>query len=219
MTFESSKNLSAVGALLMVIGFLGGAVPYGGILSFLSLLGVILLLIGLKGLANFYNEQGIFNNVLYSIITCIVGVVVAVGAVVISAVSALADLGIDIDNIDDWDTLGTDLGAIFTDFSDFGAIWSLISAVIIGVIILFVVLIISMYFFRKSMDQLSTKSGIGLFGTAGLLMLIGAVIPIIGLVLIWVGLILATVAFFQMKPNTTKSASTTQPPPPSQPPS
>jgi len=199
MTFESSKNLSAVGALLMVIGFLGGAVPYGGILSVLSLLGVILLLIGLKGLANFYNEQGIFNNVLYSIITCIVGVVVAVGAVVISAVSALADLGIDIANINDWDTLGTDLGAIFTDFSDFGAIWSLISALIVGIIILFVTVIISMYFFRKSMDQLSTKSGIGLFGTAGLLMLIGAVIPIIGLLIIWIGYILATVAFFQMK--------------------
>lgn len=196
MTFESSKNLSAVGALLLVIGSLSSVVPYVG---FLSLLGVILLLIGLKGLANFYKEQGIFNNVLYSIITCIVGAVVAVGAVVISAVSALADLGIDIANIDEWDTVGTDLGAIFTDFSDFGAIWNLIGAVIVGVIILFVTVIISMYFFRKSMDQLSTKSGISLFGTAGLLMLIGAVIPIIGLLIIWIGYILATVAFFQMK--------------------
>ena len=136
---------------------------------------------------------------MYSIITCIVGAVVAVGAVVISAVSALADLGIDIANIDEWDTVGTDLGAIFTDFSDFGAIWNLIGAVIVGVIILFVTVIISMYFFRKSMDQLSTKSGISLFGTAGLLMLIGAVIPIIGLLIIWIGYILATVAFFQMK--------------------
>ena len=196
MTFESSKNLSAVGALLLVIGSLSGVVPYVG---FLSLLGLILLLIGLKGLANFYNEQGIFNNVLYSIITCIVGAVVAVGAVVISAVSALTDVGIDITDVNDWDTLGTDLGVIFTDFSDFGAMWNLISALVVGVIILFVTIIISMYFYRKSMDQLSTKSGIGLFGTAGLLMLIGAVIPVIGLLLIWIGFILATVAFFQMK--------------------
>ena len=196
MTFESSKNLSAVGALLVVIGSLSGVVPYVG---FLSLLGLILLLIGLKGLANFYNEQGIFNNVLYSIITCIVGVVVAVGAVVISAVSALTDVGIDITDVNDWGTLGTDLGVVFTDFSDFGAMWNLISALVVGVIILFVTIIISMYFYRKSMDQLSTKSGIGLFGTAGLLMLIGAVIPVIGLLLIWIGDILATVAFFQMK--------------------
>ena len=68
-----------------------------------------------------------------------------------------------------------------------------------GLIIFYVVLIISMYFLRKSMNQLSTKSGIGLFGTAGILVLIGAVIPVIGLLLIWIGFILATVALFQMK--------------------
>jgi len=182
----------------MVIGFLGSAVPYAGILS---LVGIILLLIGLKGLANYYNEQGIFNNVLYSIITCIVGVVVAVAAVVISAVSALASLGIDLATIEDWATLGTELGAIFTDFSNFGAIWTLISALIVGLLILFVTVVIAMYFFRKSMNQLSLKTGVGLFGTAGLLMLIGAVLSIIlvGLLLIWIGYILATVAFFKMK--------------------
>jgi uncharacterized membrane protein len=198
MTFESSKMLSAVGALLMVIGTLGSVVPYAGILS---VIGIILLLIGLKGLANFYNEQGIFNNALYSIITCIVGVVVAVAAVVISAVSALASLGIDLATIEDWATLGTDLGAIFTDFGNFGAIWTLISALIVGLLILFVTVILAMYFFRKSMNQLSSKTGVGLFGTAGLLMLTGAVLSIIlvGLLLIWIGYILATVAFFKMK--------------------
>ena len=198
MTFDSSKNLSAVGALLMVIGFLGSLVPYAGILS---LVGLILLLIGLKGLADFYKEQGIFNNALYAIITGIVGVVVTIGAVVLSAVSAFASLGIDLANIEDWATLGADLSAIFTDMSNFSAIWTLLGAVVVGLLILFVFVIISMYFFRKSMNQLSEKSGIGLFGTAGLLMLIGAVLTIIaiGVVLIWIGLILATVAFFRMK--------------------
>jgi uncharacterized membrane protein len=66
---------------------------------------------------------------------------------------------------------------------------------------MFVFAIISMIFMRKSMNQLSSKSGISLFGTAGLLMLIGAVLTIVGLglILIWIGLILATVAFFRMK--------------------
>ena len=49
------------------------------------------------------------------------------------------------------------------------------------------------------MNQLSEKSGIGLFGTAGLLMLIGAIIPVIGLLLIWIGLLLAMVGFFQLQ--------------------
>lgn len=196
MTFESSKTLSAVGALLIVIGAaLGFVVSFSGILS---LIGIILLLIGVKGLANFYKEEGIFNNALYSIIIAIVGCVVGIGVIAASAVAALADLGINWANIENWANIGTDIGTVFADF-DFSAIATLLGALLAGLIILWVVLIISMYFFRKSMNQLSTKSGIGLFGTAGLLMLIGAAIPVIGLLIIWIGGILATVAFFQMK--------------------
>ena len=196
MTFESSKNLSAIGALLIVLGAVIGIVwSFSGVLS---LIGIILLLIGLKGLASFYKEDGIFNNALYSMIIAIVGSIVAVGVTVVSAVSALADIGIDWANIEDWANVGTDLTNVFTDLN-INAIMDLLGALVIGLIIFYVIIIISMFFIRKSMNQLSTKSGIGLFGTAGLLMLIGAVIPVIGLLLIWIGVILATVAFFQMK--------------------
>jgi len=196
MTFESSKNLSAIGALLIVIGaVLGFVVEFSGIIS---LIGIILVLIGLKGLANFYKEEGIFNNALYSILIGIGGCVIGVGVVAVSAVSALADLGIDWANIEDWGNVGTDVGTVFTDF-DFNGIISLLGALLVGLIIFYVVMIVSMYFLRKSMNQLSTKSGIGLFGTAGILVLIGAVIPVIGLLIIWIGFILATVALFQMK--------------------
>ena len=77
----------------------------------------------------------------------------------------------------------------------------LVSGVIVGLVLLFGFLIIAMFFVRKSLTQLSSKSGIGLFGTAGLVMLIGAVLTIIvvGLIVIWIGLILATAAFFMMK--------------------
>lgn len=197
MDFGTSKNLSAIGTLLMVIGVIP-LIPYGGILA---LIGLILLLIGIKGLANYYNEQGIFSNVLYSIIIAIVGGVVAVVAVVTSALSALADIGIDLATLEDWANAGTEIGNIFTDVTDLSAFMGLIGAVLVGLVILFVVLIISMYFNRKSMNQLSEKSGIGLFGTAGLLMLIGAVLSIIviGFVIIWIGLILAMVGFFQLR--------------------
>ena len=196
MTFETSKNLSAIGALLLVIGaVLGFAWSFSGIVS---LIGIILLLIGLKGLANFYKEDGIFNNALYSIIIAIVGFIVGIGAVVVSAVEALSDLGIDWANIEDWANVGTEVTTVVTDF-DFSVLTSLLGALLIGLIIFYIVLIVSMFFFRKSMNGLSSKSGIGLFGTAGLLMLIGAVIPIVGLLIIWIGAIIATIAFFQMK--------------------
>ena len=96
------------------------------------------------------------------------------------------------------------LGTVFTDF-DFSAILSLLGALLVGLLIIFVFFIISMFFLRKSMNQLSTKSGIGLFGTAGILVLIGAVIPVIGLLIIWIGFILATVALFQIKKEETKA--------------
>jgi len=196
MTFESSKYLSAVGALLIVIGAVAGfVISFSGILS---LVGIILVLIGVKGLANFYKEQGIFNNTLYSMITIVVGCVVSIGVIAASAVAALADLGINWANIEDWANIGTDVANVFTDF-DLSVIGALLGALLIGLVILWVAFIISMYFLRKSMNQLSEKSGIGLFGTAGLLVLIGAVIPGIGLLLIWIGFILATAAFFQMK--------------------
>ena len=201
MTFETNKNLSGIGALFIVIGFIGSLVPYVGLLA---LIGVILLLIGLKGLSNYYKEEGIFNNALYSIISAIVGGVVAVAALAITAVSALASIGFDFNDINDWATVGSEIGSYFANLN-FNAIWALISAVVLAVVILFVFAIISTYFFRKSMDQLSSKTGVGLFGTAGLLMLIGAVLSIIavGLLLIWVGFILATIAFFQMKEKQT----------------
>jgi uncharacterized membrane protein len=200
MTFESSKNLSAVGALLLVIGpVLSIFWSFSGIVS---LIGIILLLIGLKGLANFYSEDGIFNNALYSILIGIVGCIVGVGIVAVSAVSALADIGIDWANIEDWANVGTDVANVVADF-DFSVLPTLLGALLIGLIIFYVVTIIAMFFLRKSMNQLSSKSGIGLFSTAGLLMLIGAVIPGIGLLIIWIGAILATVAFFQMKQEST----------------
>jgi len=198
MDFDTSKNLSGIGALLIVIGFLGSMVPYAGILS---LVGVILLLVGLKGLASFYKEDGIFNNALYAIIASIVGVVVAFATIVITAVATLASIGIDLNNIEDWANIGTEFGNYFADFANFSELTTLIGAVIIGFVILFVFAIIAMIFFRKTLTELASKSGVGLFGTAGLIMLIGAVLTIIGvgLLLIWIGFILLTVAFFQMK--------------------
>jgi uncharacterized membrane protein len=205
MTLESSKTLGGIGALLIVIGSLGFAVPYAGILT---LIGLILMLIGLKGLADFYKEGGIFNNALYSIILAVVGVVVAVATLVVTALAALASIGIDLSNVTDWTTFGSALANRFTNFGDFSAIWTLVGAVVAALVILFVFAIIAVVFFRRSLNQLSSKTGVGLFGTAGLLMLIGAVLTIvvIGLLLIWIAWILVAVAFFQIRAQPTQAA-------------
>ena len=213
MTLESSKNLGGIGAILIVIGMLGFAVPYAGILA---LVGLILLLIGLKGLADYYKEGGIFNNALYAIILAIVGGVVAIATVVVTALAAFSSIGIDLANVTDWTTFGTELTSRFTDFTNFSAIWTLVGALVAALVIIFVFAIIAVIFFRKSLKQLSSKTGVGMFSTAGLLMLIGAVLTIIviGAVLIWIAWILVAVAFFSIRAQPTQPTQTAPPPPP-----
>ena len=196
MTFESSKNMSSIGALLIVLGTFGSILPFAGLLS---LVGGIILLIGLRGFAHLYNEEGIFNNVVYSIVIMIVGVVVTVAIMAITAASALMAMGVDLSNLNELPNVGANLTAYFTDFSNITI--TQITAIIVGLAVLVVFFVISMYFNKKSLDLLKNKSGTTLFGTAGLLMLVGAVLTIVvvGVILIWIGYILATIAFFQMK--------------------
>ena len=173
MDFQTSKNLGGVGALLLFIGPLFSYAHFLG--GLLSPIGFILLLIALKGFADYYKDAGIFNNALYSFITCIVGVVLAAGVFMATAFAVLADIGIvDWTNTAEWTSA-------FTSEIAFDTLLKLLGGGIIALVILYVFVILTAWLYRKSLVKLASKTGVGLFGTAGLLFLIGAVIPIIGL--------------------------------------
>jgi uncharacterized membrane protein len=190
--------LGGIGALLLVISpltFVAGA--FGGLLG---LVGLILVLIAMKGLSDHYMEAGIFNNSLYGVIISIIGVVVFLAALFVTAISFFSDY------------LGVDLSTAFSDPTAFSSIdWvniltfsdvmDFVTGIIISVVVLFIFAIIAAIFYRKSLTSLAERSGVGLFGTAGLLLLIGAVLTIIaiGFIIIWIALILLLVAFFQIK--------------------
>jgi uncharacterized membrane protein len=199
MTLESSKTLGGVGAILVVIGFLG-LFAYG-YTALLSLIGIIITLIALKGIADHYNEAGIFNNALYGFITLIIGVVAFIATVIVMILMAISNIDID------W----TNPTAIQQYFMDMNNLWSIIGTLIAALVVLFIFVIISAIFFRKSLTSLSTKSGEKIFETAGLLWLIGAVLTIIliGFIVIGIAWILIAVGFFSIKPT-----APPQPPPP-----
>lgn len=207
MNFETSKNLGGVGAILMFIGFVLPTAT-GGFGSLLSLVGLILVLAGLKGLADYYNDQGIFNNFLYGTITGVVGVVIAGITFVFVVITMLEDFlyGLFPTWNGDWTTLPgltPDIGGFIpTD------ILSFLAGILIVLAILFFTAIVVAIFMRKSFNLLSAKSSVGLFGTTGLLLLIGAVLTIIviGFILIWIAVLLLAIAFFQMKPQQTQPA-------------
>lgn len=207
MTLESSKTLGGVGALLMLISPFAGFVA-GAFSSVLGLIGLILVLIAMKGLADHYKEGGIFNNSLYGVILTIIGGVIFVATIIIGAVGLLSDLNLD------WERLSTDPSAFsavdWQGLTDFNIIWDNLAIILAGLVILFIFIVIAAIFYRKSLTTLAQKTGVGLFGTTGLILLIGAVLTIIaiGFLLIWVAVLLLTVAFFSIKTEPTQQSPT-----------
>ena len=208
MTLQSSKTLGGIGALLMVIS------PFAvsGFSLLIDVVGLILVLIAVKGLSDHYKEPSIFNNSLYGVILSIVGVVIFVAALFVIAISFFTNV------------LGVELSTAFSDPTVFANIeWTEamildnlldhLAALIGSFVMLFIFVVVATIFYRKSLTTLAEKTGVGLFGTAGLLLLIGAILTIIviGFLLIWIALILLTVAFFRIRTEPTQPPAPTPP--------
>jgi uncharacterized membrane protein len=196
VTLESSKNIGGIGAILMFIGVLVSGYSYG----IVTLVGLILVMVAMYGLASHYRESGIFNNALYGVITAIVGVILVAVIAVYALFGFFAEIGIaSIWNAAEWTTLTQ------IDWANMGLsiIGGFITNILLALVILFVFVVITAILLRKSLGLLSAKTGIGLFGTTGTMILIGAILTIIviGVLLLWISLLLLAVAFFQIKPQ------------------
>jgi uncharacterized membrane protein len=212
MSIETAKILGGVGALLMFIGIL----PYINFFGVIELVGLILVMVALYNLGSHYREGGIFNNALYGLIIGIVGGVISVAVVIITILTSLTDFLYTI--FPDWNGDWTALSGLTPDPSNItlDSIAPFLIGLFTVLIILWVFTIIAAFFIRRSLGTLSEKSGIGLFSTAGLLILIGSVLIIlfgIGLILIWISALLLAIAFFRLRPQeeqptTSTSAST-----------
>lgn len=212
MEIETSKTLGGVGAVLMFIGI----IPYINYFGVIELAGLILVMVALGSLAGHYKEGSIFNNALYGLIIGIIGGVVSIATIVITVLSSLTDLLYEL--YPDWNGDWTALSGLTPNTSNITLdnITPILTGILAGFIILWITAIIATFFIRRSLGTLSAKSGVGLFSTAGLLLLIGAVLIIlfgIGLILIWISALLLAIAFFQLKPQqaqpTTSAAAPT----------
>lgn len=205
MDFQSYKTLGGVGALLFLLGCVAFFSPVAG--GILGLIGLILILVALNGFADYYKEKGIFNNALYGIILFIVGIVITIGITVFVAINFLTSLGVD---LADWQSFqSVDWASLMT----LDKIMELAANLILALIVLFVFLIIMAILLRRSLDLLADKTGVKMFGTTGLIFLIGAVLTIIfiGFIILFIGIILLMVSFFLIKTPVSKS-ETPQPP-------
>jgi uncharacterized membrane protein len=159
---ESSRTLAGVGSILLIF-------------PFVSIVGIILVMIGMKGLSDYYKEPSIYQNALWGLIFGIIALIAIAIAVPLFFV----------------------LGA----FSVFAIGLSLLGLFLLAVVV-FVFYVIAAMYFRRAFSALAQRSGEHTFETAGLLLWIGAILTIvffIGLIIILVAWILATIAFFSIK--------------------
>jgi len=164
---ESSKTLAGVGSILLILSI----VPYAGFV--LGIIGAIMLLMGIKGLANYYQDNAIYEDALMGVIFLIIALVVVAVAVVGAFIGFVSIIGI---------------GAG-------------ILVLIAGLVIAFIFYLLSAMRLRKTFDLLAQKSGEHNFSTAGTLYFWGAVLTIVfvGVILIFIAWIFSTIAFFSMR--------------------
>jgi uncharacterized membrane protein len=181
VNFEYSKTLTGEGSLLLLLSL----VPYAG--PILGIIGVILFLRGMKEIANYYQDKELYQNALTGVkyyIVAIVAAGVAIAAITIGVASAT---GFTFTNSFVL-TVGFGVGLI---------------ASIVGLGVAFVFYILAALHLRKTFNTLAQKSGEASFTTAGSLLMWGSILTIIGvgLILIFIAWIFATIAFFAMKPQ------------------
>jgi uncharacterized membrane protein len=206
-SLSQAKSLGAVGSILVVLT----AVPSVGAL--LGIVGFILILVAIKGISEVVGDRSIFNNMLVAVGLVIAGIVV--GTLVLVG-SLLRFVGLN--NL----SLGPDFNPSAVPTGD----WvGLIGSILIGLAVVWIMLVVSAVFVRRSYGSIASKLNVGIFGTAGLLYLIGAATTIIlvGFLILFVAQILVVVAFFSIPSQLPGQAAggvpgPTAPPPASMPP-
>jgi uncharacterized membrane protein len=164
---DSNKNLAGIGSLLLIF-------------PMVSIVGIILLFIGMKGLSENYKEESIYRHAVSGLVFLIIAAIAIAVAIPLFA-----------------------MGGAFSvfNFGPLGLGFGFLSLLLLAIVV-FVFYLLAAINLRKSFNILAQRSGEHMFETAGTLLFIGAILTIlffIGLVLIFVAWIIATIAFFSIK--------------------
>ena len=179
VNFEYSKTLAGEGAVMLLLSL----VPYVGWV--LGIVGVVLLLKGMKELSLYYQDEKIYQNswkgVKYYIVA-LVAAAVAIVAMVIGVASAT----------------GFTFAENFVFTAGFGAG---LAAFLAGIVVAFVFYVLAATHLRRTFNTLAEKSGEKAFSTAGDLLWYGSIFTIllVGFIMIFIAWIYTTIGFFSMK--------------------
>jgi uncharacterized membrane protein len=174
--FESNRILAGVGALLAAVG---SFIPFSGQVGIVHVVGIILVLVAMRGLSDDYKDFSIYRNTVNGFIFNIIGsaVFIATFVIIIHAFT---------------------VGFLFArPMVGIIEILTGIAASAVG----FIFLVLSALSYRRAFDTVAGKSGETLLKTGGLLLLIGSVLTIVfvGFFLMFVAWLLLAIGFFQMR--------------------
>jgi len=184
INFESSKTYAGAGAILLAIGVI---IPVMGII------GIILLLIGLRGLANYYQDSEILKNTFYGFLFGILGAILFT-VMTFTYIPALVFAVIN---------------KIIANPMQ-GAI-EFVSQILINLIaiiaMMFVLFFLESIFFKKTFDALASKTEVKIFSTIGFLLLIGSVliIVVVGFLILLIAWLVIAVTIFSLKASKEKT--------------
>jgi len=198
---SQAKMLGGIGSILMLLL----PVPTAGLI--VAFVGLILVLVAVKYIADEIKDHKVFNNFLLTFIIVIIGVVVAIFMIVISFFSFGA--GIDWTNFQNVTSMPQ-----FTQMMQTNGVVPFLTSIIAGLLVLWITLIFAAYFLRKSYNKIASETHTSMFHTAGLLYLIGALtaIVLVGFVIIFIAFIMQIIAFFSMPENLPQAIQTAPPP-------
>ena len=165
-SLESNKTLAGIGSILLMF-------------PFASIVGIILVFVGMKGLAEYYEDDRIYHDALRGLVFLIIAAIaiaIMVPLFTLSGVFGIFVLG----------PLGVGFGLI---------------AFFLVIAVVFIFYLLAAMNLRKAFNALAQKSGEHMFETAGMLLFFGAILTIIlvGFVLIFLAWVFSTIGFFSIK--------------------
>jgi uncharacterized membrane protein len=177
--FENSKTMAGVGSILLLLSM----IPYAGWV--LGIVGIVLLIKSMKEFSSYYGDKSIYQNTWKGInyyIVAIVAMAFAGAAVFMGVASATAFT----------------FEGLLAVTAGFGAG---VIAGIASLIVAFVFYVLAATHLKTTLNTLAEKTGDQTLATAGSLLWIGSMLSIIGvgLLLIFISWIFATIGFFSMK--------------------
>jgi len=196
------KNAKIFGGIGSILALVGPFIPMAG--GILALIGLILVIIAVYYIGTVTKDGSIFKNYLLSFVLQIVAVVAFFVIMVVAVGASIGGSIFDLQNMLESQAGVTDPTAIFSN------IGALIGGCCVAGLVAWILTILSALFLKKSFTSIKEHTKVGIFGTTGLVYLIGAALLIIGIgaIVLLIALILQIVAFFSLPDQLPAAAAT-----------